>query len=879
MRWIDILRIRLRSLASRSSVDHELDEELQYHLDRQIDEYVAAGMLPGEARLAALRSIAGLEQSKEECRDMRGWNLLDNLWNDLRFSLRQLRKTPGFTSTAILLLALGMCASVAIFTFVDAALLKPLPYRDPTRLAGVFEAIPLFPRSNLSYFDYLDWKKLNTVFTSLDAYDHSNFILQSSAGPQPAAGARVSSGFFRTLGVSPSLGRDFRDGEDLPGAPRTVLLSYAAWQDHYGARADILGQSVTLNGDPYTVIGVLPAAFHFAPAEPAAYWITLNVNGSCEKRRGCHNLYGVGRLKDGVSLAAASTDLKAVARRLEQQYPATNRDQGAAIASLTEVIVGDLRPILLVLLGGAGLLLLIAAVNVTSLLLVRSESRKREIAVRSSLGASPARLLAQFVTEGVVLVFAGSALGLAAAWWAMRLLATLIPATLMDRMTFLHALAWNARVWTFAALVAFAAALLFSLIPALRWSLPDVRAGLAEGSRGSAGVVWRRLGARLVVVELATAVVLLVGAGLLGKSLFRLLHVSIGFEAGRLATLQVVFPPSGYSKDEQKVALTREIVSRLENLPGVKSVGLGSTLPVTTNGNTTWFRVLGRPWHGEHNEAPERDVSSGYFTTLGARLLRGRYFTEQDDASRPRVVIINQALARQYFPGEDPIGKQISYLSDPPKPIEIVGLIEDIKEGPLEVATVPALYMPFNQSPDSGFGLVVRTGMSGGSVIPALSAAIRQVDPGILTLGGIAMADKINDSAWLQRSSVSLVGSFAALALLLGVVGLYGVVAYSVSQRTREIGVRMALGAQRSSVYRLVLREAGRLIVFGVAIGLVCSIAAGTLIRGLLFGVSSWDVPTLAAVAAILAAAALLASFVPARRAAGVNPIEALRAD
>jgi predicted permease len=406
-----------------------------------------------------------------------------------------------------------------------------------------------------------------------------------------------------------------------------------------------------------------------------------------------------------------------------------------------------------------------------------------------------------------------------------------------------------------------------------------MRAGLAEGSRGSAGTAWRRVGSKLVVLELASAVVLLVGAGLLGKSLFRLLHVSIGFQPEQLVTLQVVLPPSGYAKNEQKIALQREIVSRIESLPGVTSAGLSSTVPVTTNGNTTWFRVLGRPWHGEHNEAPEREVSPGYFTALGARLLRGRYFSEADDATRPPVVIINQALARQYFPGEDPIGKQISYLSDPPRPIEIVGLVEDIREGPLDAAIVPALYIPYNQSPDGGFGLVVRTGMDGSSLLPTLAAAVRRIDPAILTLRGIVMTDKINESAWLQRSSAWLVGGFAALALLLGVVGLYGVVAYSVSQRTREIGVRMALGARRASVYRLILSEASRLIILGVLVGLACSVAAATLIRKLLFGVRAWDLPTLVTVAAVLAGSALLASFVPARRAARVDPIQALRAD
>jgi predicted permease len=523
--------------------------------------------------------------------------VLNNLGNDLRFEVRQLRKNPGFTVTAIAMLSLGMCASAAIFAFVDAALLKPLPYKSASRLVGVFESIPLFQYSNLSYADYLDWKKQNTVFSSLEVYHHRSFIQATATGAESRQGARVSDGFFRTLGIAPALGRDFRPGEDLPGAPATVMLSYSAWQQRYGGKEDVLGKSITLNDTPHTIIGVLPREFHFAPAEPAEFWTTINANGACEKRRSCHNLYGVARLKDGVSIQSALADVKAIARQLEEQYPDSNRDQGAAVALLSNVIVGDIRPILLVLLAGAGLLLLIAAVNVASLLLVRSESRRREIAVRSSLGASRGRLIGQFITEGLVLATAGSALGVAAAWWAIQLLTTLIPVNLADRMPFLHGLALNARVLTFAGAVCALAVILFSLTPAVRLSLPEMRAGLAEGSRGSAGTTWRRLSSKLVVLELATAVVLLVGAGLLGKSLFRLLHVSIGFEPEHLYALQVGAPQSTYAKDEQAIALEREFVRQVASLPGVRSVGISSSLPVTSNGNTTWFRVLGRPWH------------------------------------------------------------------------------------------------------------------------------------------------------------------------------------------------------------------------------------------------------------------------------------------
>ncbi|HEY3455786.1 MAG TPA: FtsX-like permease family protein, partial [Bryobacteraceae bacterium] len=422
---------------------------------------------------------------------------------------------------------------------------------------------------------------------------------------------------------------------------------------------------------------------------------------------------------------------------------------------------------------------------------------------------------------------------------------------------------------------------LFSLTPAVHLSRSEIRPGLTEGSRGSTGNAWRHLGSKLIVIELATAMVLLVAAGLLGKSLYRLLRVDVGFEADRLLMLQVAAPRSSYANGAQAAAFARRVLDRIAGLPGVNSVGLTTDIPISHWGDTTWFRIVGRPWHGEHNDTPERDVSPGYFTTIGARLLRGRYFLENEDASKPRVAIVNRALAQQFFPGQDPIGQQISGLASDAKPIQIIGLIENIKEGALDTANRPVLYFPFNQTPASYFILVVRTSQAGESLLPSISSAVHRINPAVVTAGGATMNERINDSqsAYLHRSSAWLVGSFAVFALLLGAIGLYGVVAYSVSQRTREIGIRMALGAERASVYRLILREAGRLTALGVATGLIASLAAGTLLRGLLFSVRSWDIPTLAAVAAVLAIAALFASFLPARRAAAVNPVEALRAE
>ncbi|HTP36217.1 MAG TPA: ABC transporter permease [Candidatus Acidoferrales bacterium] len=806
----------------------------------------------------------------------------DTVRKDLRFALRQLHKYPGFTCTAIFVLALGMCAGLAIFAFVDAALIKPLPYRKPDQLVAVYETNAMFARSNLSYPDYLDWKQRNRVFSSLDVFQQTGFLLATPAGAQPARGARVSAGFFQTLGVEPILGRTFYPAEDLPSAARVALLSYDEWQRQYGGRRDVLGQVVVLNGSPHVIIGVLPRGFHFAPVGRAAFWTAMQATYPCDLRRSCHSIYGVARLREELSLQAALSNVKAIAGDLEKQYPDSNRNQGAALVPLAEAMTGDIHPMLMVLLAGAGLLLLIAGVNVAGLLLLRSENRKREIAVRTALGASSSRLVAQFATEAIVLAAGGGVAGLALAAGAIQLLQRLISDDFRARLPFLDGLGLNGHVATAGIALAALAALLLSAAPCLRIGSLDLRSGLAEATRGSAGTVWRRLGSKLVVLELAMAVVLLAGAGLLGKSLFRLMRVDLGIRPDRLVTMEVVAPRSTYGTDRKAIALARRVVSDVEDLPGVTSVGIAvNGVPITSNGNTTWFHVPDRPWHGEHYDAPERDVSPGYFTTLGARLLRGRYFNGADDASRPTVAIVNRALARTYFPNEDAVGRQIIEHSTPPLPVQIVGIVDDVREGPLDAPVPPVLYFPFDQRPDSYFALVVRSSGGEPGLLPAMAAVIRKIDAGIVPRGGMTMIDRVQDSesAYLHRSMAWLVGGFALLALLLGVVGLYGVVAYSVRQRNREIGIRMALGAQPRSICAMILREAGWLVGSGAVIGSASSVAAAGLMHGLLFGVSSWDATTLIAVTGLLGMAALLASFIPARRAASVNPVESLRAE
>lgn len=873
---------RLSGIIPNQQQEQDFSDELASHLQLHIDDNLRAGMSPEQARRDALRKLGGMERTKQAHRERRTFPLLDTVFQDIHYSLRQLRRSPGFTITSILMLSLGIGASVAIFAFVDAALIKPLPYADPTRLIDVAERGAAFPRSNLSYLDFRDWQSLNKVFSSMDAYHGTGYLLATPSGVEPVSAVRVTDGFFRTLGVRPILGRDFYSGEDQPNAPATTILPYSTWQHRYGGRRDIIGQTVSLDGNPTTIVGVLPQDFQFTPRGTAEFWTTIRKLTSCEQRRSCHNLFAIGRLKDGVTLEKAQTEMAAIAKQLEIQYPGSNRDQGAVLATLSELIVGTIRPILLVLLAGAILLLVIACVNVASLLLVRSESRRREFAVRGALGASRSRLIRQFITEGLVLVSIGAITGLAAGYAAMHLLLGLVSKDMLSSMPYLSRLTFNTHVVLFAAIVSLIAATIFSLTPVLRLPLSSMRAALNEGDRGSAGTLWRRLGSNLVVVELAIAVVLLVGAGLLGKSLYRLLHVDLAFEPSHLSTLYVSVPRKIYPKDEEVIVVTRKIIARVSTLPGVTSAAVTSVLPTSGNGNTDWIRVVGHPFHGEHNEVNERDVSVDYFKTLQARLLRGRIFTEQEDRTRPRVAIINKVFADKYFPGEDPIGKKYGGGDLKPDSIkEVIGVVDSIRESSLDRDIWPAEYKPYNQEPDTFFGLAVRTSGDDKSLLPALASAVRQVNPGIGTIDPQTMQQRIDGSpaAYLHRSAAWLVGGFAVLALLLGVIGLYSVIAYSVSQRTREIGVRMALGAARRSVYKLILKEAGLLTIVGIAAGTLCSIASAVLLRKLLFGIRSWDLPTLAGVALLLGGAALLASFIPAHRAATIDPVEALRAE
>ena len=872
---------KLSILVRREQFQSELDEEMAFHRSQMEKEFIEGGMTPEAARYAAMRQFGNAAKLRDESHDVVAFRA-ETALHDLHFALRQWRKSPGFALTAILILALGAGLSVSIFGFVDAALLQPLPYADPGRLMSVNESSVDSPRWPLSYPDYLDWQRLNQSFSSLSVYGDAGYLLRTPLGAEPVQAERVSGGFFQTLSVRPALGRDFYPGEDRPGGPNVVILSYGAWLRRFGARRDVVGQTVDLDAKAFTVIGVLPGTFSFAPGGDAEFWVPINSLSPHEQSRTFYNFWGVGRLRDGVTVRATQAELAALAKQLQRQFGVTGFDLSASVVPLSEIIVGQVRPVLLTLLAGAGLLLLIACVNVASLVLVRSESRRLEVAVRRALGATRARMALQFVTEGLLLAVSGSLGGVIVARWTMRLLTQLVPKDMASNMPFLEGVGLNAHTGAFAGSIALLAALLLAATPTLRLSRSATRGALAEGARSAAGRLWRRLGANLVVAELAVAVVLLVGAGLLGQSLYRLLHVPLGFDPSHLATVQVMAPDTVYQSDEQTLGLYREVASRVSSLPGVESAGMTSMLPVQCNCAIDRIRFVGRPYHGEHNDVDERHVSAQYLHTLKASLVRGRLFTDAEDASRPGVAVINQALARKYFPGQDPVGQRIANDEfGTPHTWEIVGVVDDLREGALDDDVWPAEYFPINQTRDHSFSLAVRARQDPGALLPALVSTLHQIDPRLGVSDEATMNERIDatQTALLHRFAAWLVGGFAAMALVLGVLGLYGVIAYAVSQRTREIGVRMALGAQRSSVYKLVMLQAGWLTLAGLAIGLVCSVAASLWIRNLLFGVQAWDALTLGGVALLLGLASMAASFLPARRAASVNPTDALRAE
>jgi macrolide transport system ATP-binding/permease protein len=808
--------------------------------------------------------------------------MIETILQDLRYELRTLIKSPRFTSIALITLVLGIAANVAIFTFVDAALLQPLPYRDASRLVEIYDTrnMEVFTQFETSYPDFLDWRAQQQVFEGLAAYGENQVLLRGTGTPELLPSAAITDNFFQTLGVQPILGRDFHPGEDQAAAPRMVMLSYGWWQRHFGGK-DVTGQSLNIDDQPNTIIGVLPADFHFAPVGDPDVWVTLHAEGGLLQRRNLHWLNTVARLKPGVSRESAAAAMNVIAERLEKQYPQSNDKLRTTVVPLNEVIVGEIRPILLVLLGAVGLLLLIACANVANLLLARAMARRNEMAIRTALGASRARLIGLMLIEGLMISFSGACLGLVVAHWTVKGFVAMIPAGRLAAMPYLKHMGVHASVLGFAFFLALITGVVFALAPALQASGTNVQEALKDGSRGSHSGSWRRFASALVIGEVALAMVLLAGSGLMVKSLYRLLKVNPGFDQRNLLGLGVGLSQTRFPHEAEQFQAYQNVIDRIRAIPGVESVGSSSVLPVSNGGNTSNLRVVGLPSETpQGREANSRSVSRTYFQTLGAELLQGSWFTEADNPTGPQRVIVNKTLADQFMPGLDPLKQQIWFTYSPTeKPRQVIGVVRDIKEGPLDTPARPAIYTPQEAQARLFYNLIVRTETRPDSLASAVQSAIRQIDPDAVTFNVQTMEDRIQRSpaAFLHRYPAVLAGVFAFLALLLGTIGLYGLVAYSVSQRTQEIGIRMALGAQRSNVLQMVLAQGVRLIVPGVVIGIAAAIVVANLMRSMLFGIRSWDPAIFLTVSIVLAVVTLGASYIPARTATKVDPMVALR--
>jgi putative ABC transport system permease protein len=878
------LRLWLRALLRRAEVEREMDAELRFHLEKEAELNMARGMDPEAARLAALRSFGGVEQVKEASRDVRGVRFLEEMWQDLRYGVRMLVRKPGFSSIAVLTLGLGIGANTAIFTVVDAALLRGLPYDDPDRLVQVWETRRggEIKQLDASYPDYLDWGQPSEVIEGICGYTGwgGSFTLTGRGEPERIEGARVTASFFSVLGVAPIAGRAFLPGEDRPQAERTVILSYGLWQRRFGADPNVVGQSLILDGSDYTVLGVLPRSFQFAPMGKAEIWVPLRPTAMQSERRFMHWLDVIARLKPGVSLAQAQAQMDAVGERIERADPESHTGAGIKLVPLHEQVIGSIGTLLLVLLGSVGLVLLIACANVANLLLLRAAARRQEMAIRLALGATRWRLVRQLASESLLLTLVGGLFGLVLAVWSAKLLLAAIPAAQLDAMPYLRGLTLNARVLGFTGALSLLTGVVFGLAPAWQSARPDLQAALKDSSRAGTNAGRQRFRSLLVVSEIALALVLLIGAGLLIKSTLRLLEVKLGFRPERLMTMQLELPASRYSADEQARAFHQQLLARVETLPGVAGVATVNWLPFE-GGPGDLLRVEGEP-PPPPSEMPKTTthvVSPGYFRTMGIALVRGRAFTDNDNQSSPKVLVINGALTRKLFADRNPIGRRIIFEGGEPEPFEIVGVVDDERVGELDEEAAAVVYHPYLQEPWTKMNLVVRTAGDPASIVNAVRGEVQALDPNLALYSVATMEQLIAErpSTFLRRYPALLMAVFAAIALTLAAVGIYGVISYAVTQRTHEIGIRMALGAERRDVLRLVIGQGMRLVLVGAAGGVLAALALTRLLRGLLFGVSATDPLTFIVVTALLALVALLACYVPARRAAKLDAMVALR--
>ncbi|MGB7921783.1 MAG: ABC transporter permease [Pyrinomonadaceae bacterium] len=812
--------------------------------------------------------------------------MIETLWQDVRYGMRMLLKRPGFTLVAVLALALGIGANSAIFSVVNAVLLRPLPFDDPERLVVVWEKRPRQNRDAVpaSPADFVDWQKQNQVFERMAAHMPRAFNLTGAGEPEQIVGQLVTADFFSVLGVKAAEGRTLLAEVDRPGGERAVVISHALWQRRFGGDRSLVGKSIRLDDEGVTVVGVMPPAFQY-PEGDSEMWVasravvpeaSLPGNPDPLTIRSLHYLNVIARLKQGVTREQAQAEMETISGRLEQQYPNENTGHTSRVVSLHEQLVGDVRPALLVLLGAVGFVLLIACANVANLLLARATARQKEMSIRTALGAGRLRLVRQLLTESTLLSLMGGAVGLMLALWGVDLLVALSPEDLPR----LKEISLDGRVVGFTLSVSVLTGMIFGLAPALQASKQDLSGALKESARGaSSGIGRRRTRNLLVIAEVALALVLLVGAGLMVRSFWRLQQADPGFNPQNVVSMELSLPSSKYAKEEQMADFYKKVIGRIETLPGIESVGATWMLPLSGQDAGSGFEIEGRPPSapGEGQRSTFSSVTPRYFRTMGIPLIKGRDFNDQDTATTPGAVIINETFARRYFPGEDPLGKRMRRGGENKPWLTVVGIVGDVKHLSLAAEPRTEFYLSSLQSPQSFMNVVVRTASDPVNLMAAIRQEVWAVDRDQPVANVETMRQLVANSVASARFNTLLLGVFASVAMILAAVGIYGIMAYSVIQRTHEIGIRMALGAGRRDILRMVVGQGMTLAVVGVAIGLLASFALTRVMSSLLYGVTATDPLTFAGVALALVVVALLACYIPARRATKVDPMVALR--
>jgi len=865
-------------------VEQDFEHELETHLEMLTDENIRRGMAPEEATRTARIRLGGLTQLRETNRELQGLPTIETLLQDMRFAFRMLRKNPGFTAVAVLTLALGIGANTAIFSVVYAVLLKPLPYAESNQLFNVFETRPQdgITGTGWSYANFVELRGQNRIFSEMAGSQKHQLTLTGRGEPSVVNTSVVTPELFSLFGEKPLAGRMFFSEDGKPGAPPVVILSENLWRGTFGADPNIMGNSINLDKRSFTVIGIMPEAFRFPlVTESEQLWIPLVQDplfGSWMDRRGGHWLQVTGRLKPGVSITQAQAELDAITARLAKEFPAENDGWKIRMVSLQEMIVGDAKSPLLVLLGAVGLVLLIGCANIANLLLTRATSRAREIAVRTTLGAGRVRIVRQLLSETAVLGLLGGVIGVSLAYWGVRALSSLLPPSLPR----VNAIRVDNLVLGFALLLSVIASCAFGLAPALFAANSSLQASLREGG-GRLGESRNRRRARsfLAAGEIALAMVLLVAAGLLLRSFSKLMSVSPGFDAQHIVKADISLPQFQYSTPQQWTAFSDELLARIQAQPGLQDSAVAVPRPIADGIINLGFDIVGNPPSsaGASRTANYVSVSPEYFHVMEIPLLAGRLFNQHDVSSAARVSVISQAMARLYFSNQDPLGKRLVFGFPPDGQVarEIVGVVGDVRDVALGRDPGPMMYVPFAQAPFWAANVVVRSALSPSSVATAIRQEVRKMDKELPVTDVAMMPDIIEASLSQPRFRTFLLGLFAAMALVLAATGIFGVISYSVSCRTNEIGIRVALGASSGAILWAVLRETLVLTLAGLAVGVPCALAASRLLGHMLFGVSANDPATLAAVAFALAAVATLAGYVPARRAMRVDPLVALR--